>query len=111
MTICYEHIRPKHSTDADFLGYALADYMAHTGMSERSLLGWLGIDPARMPSLTVCRSPDPTAASFRADCRTVAERFGCNAERLATMLGELAWDDDVFDLVPPAVTAVEAGGG
>jgi len=93
MTTCYEHIRPEHATDPLFLGYALADYMAHTGMSEASLLRWLNVHPDDLAALACRRNPDPASVSFRADCQALAARFGLNADRLATMLRELAWED------------------
>jgi hypothetical protein len=87
------HLMPARPSDWAFLGYALADYRVHSGLSEERLLTWLGRPSGWCPALELARRPDPRSETFEADVRDLAARFGLNAARLSLVLRELADED------------------
>jgi hypothetical protein len=66
---------------SSLLPYARAERLDDARLAER-----LGCDLASLPALLLCRQPTREAAVFRADVEAIAERFGLNAVRLASIL-------------------------
>lgn len=66
---------------APLLAYARAEHLDDAGLAAR-----LGCDPARLPTLLLCRRPTGEGAMFRADVEAIAERFGLRAVQLAQIL-------------------------
>jgi hypothetical protein len=86
-----------------FLAGALAVFRALRGMTDEQLATFLGCAPGVLSELGLCRRPDPTASTFRADVERVAAYVGAASEQLARLLREV---DSVAALRrAPAATA------
>lgn len=79
-------LAPAHPSDVLFLGYALSQYEARTGMDEEALATFLGCPPASLPRLALRGRPDPMSPTFRTDLQRLSDQFGVNAESLASLL-------------------------
>lgn len=78
------------STDAFFLGRALAEYQAVHGIDDRKLAEMLQCSLEALARLALCRRPDDQAATFREEVQRIATFTSCNAERLVELLREVA---------------------
>ncbi len=78
------------STDAFFLGRALAEYQASHGIDDRRLAKMLQCTIQALGRLALCRRPDDQAARFREEVQRIATFASCNAERLVQLLREVA---------------------
>ena len=78
------------STDAFFLGRALAEYQAMHGIDDQKLAEMLQCTIETLARLALCRCPDDQGARFREDVRRIAAFTSCNAAGLAQLLREVA---------------------
>ena len=78
------------STDAFFLGRALAEYQAMHGIDDRKLAEILKCTIEALARLALCRRPDDQAAKFREEVQRIATFASCNAKRLVQLLREVA---------------------
>lgn len=78
------------TTDAFFLGKALAEYKAMHGIDDRELAKMLRCTIEAVVRLTLCRRPDDQAAKFREEVQRIATFATCDAERLVQLLREVA---------------------
>lgn len=78
------------STDAFFLGRALAEHQAMHGIDDRKLAKMLQCTVQALARLALCRRPDDQAAKFREEVQRIATFASCNAERLVQLLREVA---------------------
>ncbi len=76
-----------------FIAYAIGKYRERSGVSTAALARWLGLSPARLCELALCRKPDPAAGTFEQDVERLATATGCDADRLAMLL---RWADTVW---------------
>jgi hypothetical protein len=72
-----------------FLASLLLPYAAAEGLDDAGLAARLGCAPGDLARLLFCRRPRE-APDFRADVERIAEAFGLEAGRLATVLREAA---------------------
>jgi hypothetical protein len=77
------------SSDAFFLGSALAEYQAAHGIAARKLAKILQCTPKGVARLALCRWPRDHEARFREDLEHIAKFAGCDAERLVQVLREV----------------------
>lgn len=77
------------SSDAFFLGNALAEYQAAHGIAARKLAKTLECTPKGVARLALCRWPRDHEAGFRKELECIAEFAGCNAQRLVQVLREV----------------------
>jgi hypothetical protein len=72
--------------DPYFLGFALAEYARTEGLTDDQLAARLGCPVGNLTMLRLCRTPRPDPDGFRADVERIAERFGADVGRLASVL-------------------------
>jgi len=72
-----------------FLASQLAAYQSLHSLTEADLAAWLGCQPDGLVTLALCRRPEISASSFRAEVEKVAARAGAKPERVAEALREV----------------------
>jgi hypothetical protein len=72
-----------------FLASALAEFQALRGMTDDQLATFLGCVPEVLPELRLCRRPEPTTSTFRADVEEVAAYASATSEQLVRLLREV----------------------
>lgn len=78
------------SSDAFFMGSALAEYQAIHSIDDRRLANILRCSTQALARLALCRRPDDQATRFREEVQRIATFASCNADRLAQLLREVA---------------------
>ena len=80
----------RRAADEDFLlGYDLREYRELHEATEDVVASVLDCSPDALVCLSLCRRPDPTAQSFRADVEQIAAHCRVNAQKLAALLREV----------------------
>lgn len=69
----------------------LEAFRASQGFSHEDLATWLGLDITLLPLLAEAERPDPSDGWFHQQCAVLAQRTGCDAFALRTMLRWLAY--------------------
>jgi hypothetical protein len=69
-----------------FLAHALAAYQTAHTLTDADLAAELHCTREALTMIRLCRAPPPGAKGVK-DVRCVAQRFGCDAARLAAALG------------------------
>lgn len=72
-----------------FLASQLLAYGSLRGLSRPDLAKWLGCKPNGLVRLELCRRPEVSAPSFRAEVEKVAAFAGAKPERVAEALREV----------------------
>jgi hypothetical protein len=85
-----QHLKPEHWSDPLFLGYALADFRAHTGMDEPALAEILGCSEEALPRLCLRHCPDLAVPDAAHEIDQLAATFGVSPARLTSVLRALA---------------------
>lgn len=96
----------KAAGDPFFLGFALAEYARTDGLTDDQLAAHLGCPAGNLTMLRLCRAPRPDPDGFRADVERIAERFGADAGRLATVVRQV---EGVVRLRAAGTVTAEAG--
>src|SRR5437867_11215769 len=78
------------STDAFFLGRALAEYQAMRGIDDRKIAKMLQCTIEALSRLAVCRRPNDQSAKFREEVQRVATFAPCNADQRVQLLRDVA---------------------
>jgi hypothetical protein len=73
-----------------FLAHLLAAHQQRHNLTDAQLAEDLGCPPENLTMVRLCRAPREGAEGME-DVRHVAERFGCDAARLAAALG-VRWE-------------------
>ncbi len=76
--------------DPFFLGWALAQYQAAHGLDDQQLTEWLECSSTALDRLALCRLPDDGKRQFREEVQRIAEFARCDADRLVSLLREVA---------------------
>ena len=71
------------------LGYELREYRALNNATDSDLADALGCSQESLVCLALCRRPNPSTPSFRADVEQIALHCGVNAQKLAGLLREV----------------------
>jgi hypothetical protein len=80
----------KRAADEDFLlGYDLREYRELHETTDEELASSLGCSSEALVCLALCRRPDASAQSFRADVEQIALHCGVDAQKLASLLREV----------------------
>jgi len=80
----------KRAADEDFLlGYDLREYRELHGATEDDVASVLDCSSDALICLSLCRRPDLSAHSFRADVEQIAAHCRVNAQKLAALLREV----------------------
>lgn len=77
-----EKLAVRVEADPLFLASILAEYAQAEECDPAGLAQALGCRVEDFTGLGLCRAPRPEPASFRADCRHIAERFGLDLNKL-----------------------------
>jgi hypothetical protein len=72
-----------------FMASALAVYQELYQLGENGLARFLDCPQAALPKLALCRLPNTTTSSFRAEVERIASYSGVNSVRLAQLLREV----------------------
>jgi hypothetical protein len=75
-----------------FLAWSLAHYERRHRLSNVTLASWLGLSPAHLASLALCRRPESQLPCFATDIHKLAAVSGCNGGRLTELLIEVEGD-------------------
>ena len=89
-TEAWRRLLSRSAQDPFFLGSALAAYRQIHGLSRKQLEERLHCPPASFDRLTLCRLPDDQTPRFKEDVRAIAVFADCDADRLVTLLREVA---------------------
>lgn len=84
------HVAPAHASDPLFLGHALTDYQAHTGLGDRTLAARLGCSRDSLPRLALRRCPRLGTPSYGADLTCIQRMYGADPQVLNDILLALA---------------------
>jgi hypothetical protein len=82
--VSLESLAAKASRDPSYLGHAIAAHQRKHGLTDELLAVELGVPVETLANLRLCgrlRVEDP--ATFAADVKVVADRFGCDAKVVA----------------------------
>jgi hypothetical protein len=71
------------------LAWAFARYEHSHHLTTVGLAAWLGLPPAQLAPLALCRRPESQLAGFGAEVNQLAALTGCDGLRLATLLREV----------------------
>ncbi len=77
------------ANEPSLLAYDLSAYRALNNVSEGELALALQCSPEALVCLSLCRRPNPNAATFRSDIQQIATHCGVNARNLAAVLREV----------------------
>lgn len=83
------HAAARAATREAFVASALAEYRTLNDMNERRLAAWLGIVPAKLTRLALCRRPEGAGMRFREGVRQIVAATGVDGDRLAELLREV----------------------
>jgi hypothetical protein len=72
--------------DVFYMASALAAYRAIEGLDDESLAARLSCDVDDLPSLALCRRPDPTSPRFQAEVQRIADYAGVQPLALVRLL-------------------------
>ena len=86
MTDPLADLAAKAAGDPFFLGFALAEYARAEGLTDDRLAARLGCPAESLTMLRLSRAPRPDPAGFRADVERVADRFGADPGKLASVV-------------------------
>lgn len=75
--------------DPFFLGYDLHEYRKLAEVDDDGLAAFLRCSLRALSHLALCRRPDPSDDSFRADVEKIASHCKVNAQKLAVLLREV----------------------
>jgi len=80
----------KRAAEQPFLlAHDLRQYQELNSASERDLASALECSSDALACLALCRRPDPSRPSFRADVQKIASHCGVNGHKLAALLREI----------------------
>lgn len=77
------------SADAQFMANALVTYQSQERLNDQALAERLGLTPAMLARLALCRRPQPAKASFGDQVRQIATYTGVDAGKLANLIHEV----------------------
>jgi hypothetical protein len=85
MSQALERLARRMADDPAFLAAPLALYARSAALDDAALCTLLRCPPEQLTALQLCRAPDAEPASaFRRDVTAIADRFGLDADALAT---------------------------
>jgi hypothetical protein len=92
------------------LGHELREYRTLKDATEDDVATALECSRDALICLALCRRPDPSAPSFRADVEQIALHCGVNAQRLAVLLREVDSLRAIRQVpIPPHLSAAQPG--
>lgn len=92
------------------LGYELREYRVLNDATEDELAATLKCSRDALVCLALCRRPDLSAPSFRADVEQIALHCGASAQKLAALLREVDSLRTIRQVsVPPLLVAGRSG--
>lgn len=92
------------------LGHELKEYRMLNDATEGDLATTLECSRDALVSLALCRRPDPTGPSFRAEVEQIALHCGVNAQKLAALLREVDSLRAIRQVsIPPQLAAGQPG--
>lgn len=84
-----EKIAQRARNHPAYLAHVFAEYQQYNKLDNDSLATWLGCNSDVLPKLALCLRPAPTSENFSDILKMIAENFGLDAGRLATLVRQV----------------------